>query len=184
MIILVIGDIHIPQRAFKIPEPFAKLLVPGKIHRILCTGNITNKAELDALKRICKDIVLVSGDCDDHFQEAKESLTVKIGGINFGLIHGHQIVPWGDPERLAAIARELGCDVLVSGQTHVPSVSVLDGRLFLNPGSATGAFSATEPETKPSFMILDVKNEGMDIYLYTLTDGQIVEISQTNYTIR
>ncbi|OHT07647.1 phosphodiesterase, MJ0936 family protein [Tritrichomonas foetus] len=184
MIILVIGDLNIPQRALKLPEPFAKLLVPGKIHRILCTGNVTSKPELEFLKKICKDVVVVSGDCDDNLPDAKETATVKVGQMNFGIIHGHQILPWGDPERLASYAREMGVDVLISGHTHIPTVNVYEGRLYLNPGSATGCYSSFEPETKPSFMILDTKNDGMTIYHYTLNEGSTVEITQTTYNLR
>lgn len=38
MLVLVIGDFHIPTRAFSIPSRFAKLLVPNKMNHILCTG--------------------------------------------------------------------------------------------------------------------------------------------------
>ena len=58
-----------------------------------------------------------------------------------GVIHGHQVIPWGDTEALAAVQRELGCDILVSGHTHVNKILAYDGKHFLNPGSVTGAFS-------------------------------------------
>ena len=44
MLVLCIGDLHIPHRATDLPLQFRKLLVPGKIHHTLCTGNIVTKA--------------------------------------------------------------------------------------------------------------------------------------------
>lgn len=37
---LCIGDLHIPHRATDLPAKFKALLVPGKIHHILCPGNL------------------------------------------------------------------------------------------------------------------------------------------------
>jgi len=66
---------------------------------------------------------------------------VKIGDFTVGVIHGHQVIPWGDMEALAAVQRELDCDILVYGHTHVNKITAYDGKHFLNPGSVTGAFS-------------------------------------------
>ena len=43
MLILCIGDLHIPHRACDLPHQFKELLKPGKIHSILCTGNLCCK---------------------------------------------------------------------------------------------------------------------------------------------
>ena len=44
MLVLVLGDLHIPHRASALPAKFRKLLVPGRIQHILCTGNLCTKA--------------------------------------------------------------------------------------------------------------------------------------------
>ena len=46
------------------------------------------------------------------------SLTVQHQSIRIGVVHGQQIVPAGDADMLAALARQLDVDVLVSGGTH------------------------------------------------------------------
>ena len=38
MLVLVLGDLHIPHRSASLPPKFKKLLVPGRIQHILCTG--------------------------------------------------------------------------------------------------------------------------------------------------
>ena len=43
MLVLVLGDLHIPHRASALPAKFKKLLVPGRIQHILCTGNLCTK---------------------------------------------------------------------------------------------------------------------------------------------
>ena len=40
MLVLVLGDLHIPHRCASLPSKFKKLLVPGRIQHILCTGRI------------------------------------------------------------------------------------------------------------------------------------------------
>ena len=183
MLILVIGDLHIPQRKLVIPEQFLKLIVPGKIDRIISVGNLTTADQYKWLKTICKDITAVLGDFDENLPDVVESATISIGSFKFGVIHGHQVLPWGDPERLGAIAREMNVDILVSGQTHVAGVNTYENRLFLNPGSLTGAFSNTSVSVKPSFMVLDVKKENLTVYLYQLSDSDEVEIFSYNHTL-
>ena len=51
-----------------------------------------------------------------------------------------KIIPWGDEEALNCYIRELDVDLLISGHTHEQNVSSLDGKYFVNPGSATGAY--------------------------------------------
>ena len=40
MLVLVLGDLHIPHRCASLPSKFKKLLVPGRIQHILCTGSV------------------------------------------------------------------------------------------------------------------------------------------------
>ena len=39
---------------------------------------------------------------------------VEVSGLKIGLLHGHQIIPWGDEEALANKAISMGVDVLVT----------------------------------------------------------------------
>ncbi len=43
VLVLCIGDLHIPHRATDLPSKFKELLKPGKIHHTLCTGNLCSK---------------------------------------------------------------------------------------------------------------------------------------------
>ena len=41
--VLIIGDIHIPQRASALPEQFRDLLMPGKMQHVICPGNVGSR---------------------------------------------------------------------------------------------------------------------------------------------
>uniref|UniRef100_A0A8C0NS32 Vacuolar protein sorting-associated protein 29 n=1 Tax=Canis lupus familiaris TaxID=9615 RepID=A0A8C0NS32_CANLF len=40
ILVLVLGDLHIPYQCNSLPAKLTKLLVPGEIEHILCTGNL------------------------------------------------------------------------------------------------------------------------------------------------
>jgi vacuolar protein sorting-associated protein 29 len=51
------------------------------------------------------------------------------------------VIPWGDKESLAMLQRQLDVDVLITGHTHQFEAFEEDNKFFINPGSATGAYS-------------------------------------------
>ena len=135
VLVLVIGDLHIPHRTHDLPSKFKKLLVPGKIQQILCTGNVCDRETYDYLRTVAADVHVVRGDYDEVRNSSCEgptnfdkiryqsvasplSLTVTHSPIRIGVIHGHQCVPTGDLDSLNSIARQMDVDVLISGHTH------------------------------------------------------------------
>lgn len=149
MLVLVIGDLHIPFRAHDLPAKFKKLLVPGKIQQIICTGNVCNTDYLHYLRTIAGDVHVVKGDYDDnpHFPS---SLVLNHLPLRIGVLHGHQVVPAGNTESLAAVARSMDVDILLTGHTHRFEAFELEGRFFVNPGSATGAWHPIWPLKDPA----------------------------------
>ena len=65
VLVLVIGDLHIPHRVHDLPAKFKKLLVPGKIQQILCTGNLCDRETYDYLRTVAPDVHIVRGDYDE-----------------------------------------------------------------------------------------------------------------------
>ncbi|KAG7815825.1 hypothetical protein KL920_004950 [Ogataea angusta] len=145
MLILAIGDLHIPERAVDIPHKFKKLLQPtGKIQQVLCLGNVTNsQSTLDFLKSLSLDFQMVKGDLDQDYN-LPLSLVFNHDKLKIGLVNGFQIVPKADPLSLLSQARLMNVDILIYGSTHKVEAYTLDGRFFVNPGSATGAFSTSK----------------------------------------
>lgn len=77
-----------------------------------------------------------------HMQSSNwpEQKVVTVGQFRIGLVHGHQIVPWGDVESLAMLQRQLDVDILISGHTHKFDAFEHEQKFYINPGSATGAY--------------------------------------------
>ncbi|KAG0152546.1 hypothetical protein CROQUDRAFT_649982 [Cronartium quercuum f. sp. fusiforme G11] len=148
VLLLTIGDLHIPLRTHDLPIKFKKLLVPGKIGQIVCTGNVCDRETWEYLRSIAPDVRGVRGDFDET-PNLPPSLTLQHGSLRIGVLHGHQIVPLGDTESLAAAARKLDVDVLVTGATHRFEAFEFESKFFINPGSATGAFTPTWPLNPP-----------------------------------
>lgn len=69
------------------------------------------------------------------------SKIVTHGPIRVGVLHGHQVIPWGDVESLSIVARQMDVDILLTGHTHRFEAFENEGKFFINPGSATGAYS-------------------------------------------
>jgi vacuolar protein sorting-associated protein 29 len=182
LLVLVLGDLHIPHRVHDLPTKFKALLVPGKIQRIICTGNLCTKEVYDYLRTISSDVTLVRGDYDDKVREGTPEFDVlQLGAFRVGVLHGHQVVPWGDEAALAAWQRKLNVDVLVSGATHECAVFEKDGAFFVNPGSATGAFAATLPaDAVPSFVLMDIQGGTIVAYTYRL-EGEDVKIKKREF---
>ena len=65
VLVLVIGDLHIPHRIHDLPGKFKKLLVPGKIQQILCTGNVCDRETYEYLRTVSPDVNVVKGDYDE-----------------------------------------------------------------------------------------------------------------------
>eukprot|EP00831_Metopus_contortus_P060371 TRINITY_DN5227_c0_g2_i5.p1 TRINITY_DN5227_c0_g2~~TRINITY_DN5227_c0_g2_i5.p1 ORF type:complete len:254 (-),score=58.83 TRINITY_DN5227_c0_g2_i5:147-908(-) len=170
----LLGDFHIPSRCVDLPEAFKEMLVPSRTQYVLCTGNIGNKETKEWLETLGANkhsAIFVRGDCDE-FPDVPESKVVKIGDFTIGIIHGHQAIPWGDLEALAIIQRELGCDILISGHTHVNKIASYDGKYFLNPGSVTGAYSPLSKDVIPSFMLMAIQGSQAIVYVYEFVDGK------------
>ncbi|KAF2360901.1 Phosphodiesterase [Trinorchestia longiramus] len=171
MLVLVLGDLHIPYRESSLPVKFKKLLVPGRIQHILCTGNLCTRDSFDYLKTLAADVHVVRGDFDES--QYPEQKVVRVGQFRIGLCHGHQIVPWGDPAALALLARQLDADILITGHSHKFEAFEAEAKFFINPGSVTGAYSALDNDVIPSFVLMDIQSSTVVTYVYQLIDDEV-----------
>ncbi|KIX93051.1 uncharacterized protein Z520_11324 [Fonsecaea multimorphosa CBS 102226] len=171
-LVLVIGDLFIPDRAPEIPQKFRKLLAPGKIGQVICLGNITDKETYDFLRQTAPDLHIVKGDFDTEASNLALSKVVQHGGLRIGFTHGHTIIPQGDADALLIAARQMDVDILLWGGTHKFEAYELEGKFFVNPGSATGAFStswlAIDEDPTPSFCLMDIQGDVLVLYVYQL----------------
>ncbi|KAK4122616.1 putative vacuolar protein sorting-associated protein [Parathielavia appendiculata] len=193
-LILVIGDLHIPDRALDIPAKFKKLLSPGKIAQTLCLGNLTDRTTYDYLRSISPDLKLVRGRMDVEAASLPLTQVVTHGSVRIGFLEGFTLVS-DEPDVLLAEANRLDVDVLCwSGGTHRFECFEYMDKFFVNPGSATGAFTADWAgkgdgegnEVVPSFCLMDVQGISLTLYVYQLRKGENgaenVAVEKVTYT--
>ena len=180
-LVLVVGDMFVPQRSQDIDPQFKTILIPNKLQHVLSLGNNGSRESYDWLKSLSNDFHTVKGDFDEGDMPEKKIVT--IGEFKIGMIHGHQVLPWGNTDSLSSIQRELDCDILLYGNTHEVNVKVLDNKLYINPGSISGAFSNCVADPSPSFVLMVLQGTEAIIYLYVLNDRtQKFDVNKIEFT--
>ena len=139
----------------------------------MCLGNLTDKETYEFLRGVAPDLQMVRGDFDVDAPNLAQSRIVAHGGLRIGFTHGHTLIPPGDADALLITARQMDVDVLLWGGTHRFEAFELEGKFFVNPGSATGALSTTwqdedAKEPVPSFCLMDVQGDVLVMYVYQL----------------
>ncbi|KAL7417681.1 Metallo-dependent phosphatase-like protein [Mrakia frigida] len=184
MLVLVIGDLHIPDKAADLPAKFKRLLVPGKIQQIICTGNVCDKETHEYLRSIAPEIHVVRGDYDENIHYPLSLTLPHPPSLRIGVLGGQQVIPPADHHSLASLARQMDVDVLVSGGTHRFESFESEGRFFINPGSATGAWTGMDggggEPIVPSFALMDIQGPQVVTYVYSLVDGD-VKVEKVEY---
>mmetsp|Transcript_7856 Transcript_7856/g.15190 ORF Transcript_7856/g.15190 Transcript_7856/m.15190 type:complete len:213 (+) Transcript_7856:77-715(+) len=185
-LVLVLGDMHIPQRASKIPAAFKRMLVPNKMQHVICTGNISQE-QYEELRGLAPNLHIVAGEFDGLEPNSggvsfPETRVLQVGSFRIGVVHGHQLIPWQSKEAIERMRRKLDVDVIVTGHTHQNEVNVQEEDYYhINPGSITGAYSSLTEDVTPSFILLAVQDTKVICYVYELVDDQ-VEVSKTEFS--
>ena len=170
MKLAILGDFHIPGRAREIPEQWLELLESGGFDLILCTGDLTDKKLYAQLEKYGK-VECVRGNMD-YGMPLPVDAKIDAGKYKVGMVHGKGIYPRGDTEQLLEIAEKMGVDILVHGHTHELEVKEASGKLLLNPGSATGAYSGEGIETQPSMLVVEI-DDGIKVQTLLLINGNV-----------
>ena len=99
---------------------------------ILHAGDVGGSEILDEL-RLIAPVKAVFGNTDAPGDpDLAEQILIDVGGLRIHVSHGHEV---GSPTPQKLSAR-YDADVVIYGHTHRQLVTQLDGRLFVNPGSA------------------------------------------------
>jgi len=174
VLVLVIGDIHIPYRANDIPLEFKKLFQPGRFEYVIITGNLCSRDVLDYFRSFTSEVYVTCGELDEA-KKFEETQFIQIEDFKIGVIHGHQVIPWGDKDALGMVQRKLNADLLISGHTHKFSAYEHNGFFFLNPGSVTGAYSGLSTDFTPSFVLMDIRGSKLSLFVYRLTNPEALK---------
>lgn len=136
MIIGVISDTHIPDRAKEIP---AKIIEEfKKVDMIIHAGDLADLSVLEKLKTVCPNVKAVWGnmDPDEVRKILPEKEIIQLGKHRIALMHGFG-APANLTRLLAEIFKDSGADIIIFGHSHAAFNQKIGNALFFNPGSAT-----------------------------------------------
>lgn len=141
MIIGVVSDTHIPDRANVLPQKILDEF--AKVDMVIHAGDILDPDVLEKLRTVCPKVVAVRGnmDSDRIKNDLPAKVLIKIGARTIGITHGI-----GNPKNLPAYLenefKKEKPDIVIFGHSHVPCNEERKGVLYFNPGSPTDTIFA------------------------------------------
>ncbi|KAK6152689.1 hypothetical protein DH2020_012328 [Rehmannia glutinosa] len=157
VLVLALGDLHIPHRA---PD------LHGKKFKSMLEVH-------DYLRTVCPDLHITRGEYDEDTRYL-ETKTLTIGQFKLGVCHGHQVWLFHGRPRIAGHAPEAaGRRHSRDRHTHQFTAYKHEAGVVINPGSATGAFSSITYDVNPSFVLMDIDGLRVVVYVYELIDGEV-----------
>ncbi|KNB41971.1 hypothetical protein JH06_4473 [Blastocystis sp. subtype 4] len=110
----------------------------------------------------------------------QETVVKEICGYKLVAVSGSRLLASATDALLVATAERMGCDIEIYGGTHKLSVEKKGKVLYVNPGSLTGAFSPTNVENNPSFILLALQSNEITVFTYQLKDGKL-DVGKTSF---
>ena len=155
MLIGLISDTHIPDRAKEIPQ---KVIDAFKdVDLILHAGDLTSMEVIEELEKIAP-VMAIQGNMDRvNGIDLPKARVIKAEDFRIGLVHG-EVYPRADTQQLLYLARQLDADILVSGHSHQPKIEQIEGILLLNPGSPIVPRLADR-----TVMLLEINKKEVDV---------------------
>jgi len=102
------------------------------VELILHAGDVGGPGTLDEL-RLIAPVKAVFGNTDAPDDPSlSDEIVLDVDGVRVHVSHGHEV---GSPTP-AKLAARYNADVVIYGHTHRQLITRLEGRLFVNPGSA------------------------------------------------
>ncbi len=177
--VLVFGDTHIPSRRDSIPEEFYQHIKDNVYDLALITGDLERESDMrSALPPLPRSFIVIGNM--DYSSSYNFHEQVQLDDFNLLLIHGTQLRPRGSIEQLWEILQQIGGDVAVHGHTHRAAIDLYKDRLFLNPGTISGATGGWGGRADASFIELEVQSNEMKVILHQ-TDWRVVKVSELQF---
>lgn len=155
MLIGLISDTHIPDRAKELPQNVLDAF--NDVDLIIHAGDLTSLEVIDKLETIAP-VVAVQGNMDRaNGIELPKAKILEVEGLRIGIAHG-EVYPRADTQQLVYLAKELSSDILVTGHSHQPKIEKKDGVLLINPGSPIVPRLADR-----TVMLLEINNKEVDV---------------------
>ncbi|KFM98948.1 metallophosphoesterase [Bacillus clarus] len=136
----------------------------GKVDVMIHCGD----SELTLDHEELKGFRVVKGNCD--YANFQDEIVTDVEGIRFLVVHGHRHNVKMTLQTLAYHAEEVGAHVACFGHSHVLGTELMDGVLFINPGSILLPRSRVEK----TFALLEMDEKHIEVRFETI-DGQVIE---------
>lgn len=135
--------------------------------RVIHAGDFTSEDAYGAFEREAGRLVAVHGNADAATLRDRlpETRTIEYGGVRIALTHHRD----GGETGLAMFGRSRGADLVISGHSHRPGVTVAGDVTLLNPGS-----HAQPRGNRPGFATLKPAEGGLSGHLQE-PDGTTIE---------
>ena len=182
MKILVFGDTHFPSRRDSIPDDFYKQIEDTTYDFALITGDLTREEDMKAALPPLPRFLIVRGNMDYSTSAHSFHEKVQIESFNILLLHGTQLRPRGNIKQLWDIADNVRAHIAVHGHTHQAAIDLYKDKLFLNPGTISGATGGWGGRFDASFIELDASGDELIVSLY-LTDWKKTKVSKAHFKL-
>jgi putative phosphoesterase len=175
----VFGDAHIPSRRDSIPTSFYNHIEETDYDFALVTGDLVRETEMRTAMPSLPTCYMVQGNMDygRGFDFHKQ---VQIDDFSVLVLHGTQLRPRGSVKQMWDIVMNVDADIGIHGHTHKPTIDLLKGRLFLNPGTISGATGGWAGKDDASFIELEIIGSQLTVILH-LTDWQVAKQSNLRF---
>lgn len=155
MLIGLISDTHIPDRAKIVPQKVFDAF--DGVDLILHAGDLTSLKVIDELEQIAP-VIAIQGNMDRvNGIDLPIAKVLEVEDLKVGIAHG-EVYPRADTQQLVYLAKELDVDILVSGHSHQPKIEQSEGVLLLNPGSPVVPRLADR-----TVILLEIKNKEVNV---------------------
>ena len=118
-------------------------------------------------------LLAVKGNCDFDPSYPNDRIE-EIGGKRFFITHGHLYNIKMTLMNLSYKAEETGADVICFGHSHAAGSEMVDGRLFINPGSIRQPRGRKEK----TYVILEIEKDQFRLTFYDLEGSQVEELNR------
>ena len=155
MLIGLISDTHIPDRARIIPQNV--LTGFEDVDLIIHAGDLTIQRVIDELEEIAP-VMAIQGNMDRVAGlDLPKARVIEVERVKIGVAHG-EVYPRGDTQQLLYLAKQLDVNILITGHSHQPKIEQVEDVLLLNPGSPIVPRLADR-----TVMLLEVNDKNVDV---------------------
>ncbi|WP_088068398.1 YfcE family phosphodiesterase [Gottfriedia luciferensis] len=164
MKVLIVSDSHgLTKPLLDIADRYR-----GKVDLMIHCGDSELELEAEELK----DFKVVRGNCDFR-GEFQEELIHHENDFTIYAVHGHLHGIKQSLQKLYYRCREVGATIACFGHSHVLGTEVIDGILFINPGSIL----LPRMRKEKTYAILDTDGKIAKVTFYTTDGNELVSQS-------